>query len=91
MTAVKNQGNCGSCYAFAALADVESTFLFRRVSVDLSEQQIVDCTFVFGNYGCNGGWLEYVYNYVKLVGVANSTLYPDRIESLENGTEGECQ
>lgn len=41
---VKDQGFCGSCYAFAAVADIESSYLFRGKKVDLSEQQIIDCS-----------------------------------------------
>lgn len=45
MTPIKNQGNCGSCYAFAAVAAMESASLIDNNStISLSEQQIVDCS-----------------------------------------------
>ena len=52
VSSVKDQGSCGACYAFAALADIESTYLMRGKALDLSEQQIVDCTMAFYNWGC---------------------------------------
>ena len=56
-TGVKNQGSCGSCYAFAATAVIE-TMLAKytgQPAKDLSEQQFVDCSSDYGNYGCGGG------------------------------------
>lgn len=68
VTPAKDQGRCGSCFAFAAVAAVESKLLiqygkkFSEYAVDLSEQQMVDCVVPSqGNYysdGCGGGYLE---------------------------------
>lgn len=68
---VKDQGFCGSCYAFAALADIESSYLFKGKKLDLSEQQIIDCSSVFGNEGCNGGWMTHVFAYAMLKGITS--------------------
>eukprot|EP00347_Sterkiella_histriomuscorum_P014682 403359950 len=70
VTTVKDQGSCGSCYAFSALANVESLLLQRSQSkyksVDLSEQQIVDCTARgYGNSGCRGGDMMNVFEYLR--------------------------
>ena len=55
VTPVKNQGQCGSCWAFAALAGMESNVLaYTGSTLDLSEQQLVDCETV-GSSGCGGG------------------------------------
>ncbi|MGE5342248.1 MAG: C1 family peptidase [Candidatus Omnitrophota bacterium] len=55
ITAVKNQGNCGSCWAFGTTAAVESAILQAGTNTDLSEQYVLDCN--PWNYGCNGGFL----------------------------------
>jgi hypothetical protein len=45
MNSVKNQGSCGSCWAFAATATVEGRYAIKHGSkVVLSEQQMVDCS-----------------------------------------------
>jgi cathepsin L len=55
VNAVKNQGQCGSCWAFSATSAVESAhFLATGSLLDLAEQQVVDCDHT--SYGCNGGW-----------------------------------
>ncbi|CAF1324910.1 unnamed protein product, partial [Didymodactylos carnosus] len=63
---VKNQGQCGACYAFATVAVLETIFTFQYpAAYDLSVQQIVDCSKAYGNYGCSGGLFESSFNYLK--------------------------
>lgn len=61
---VKNQGGCGSCWAFAANAVLEPKFAMQHgVKANFSEQQSVDC--VSESYGCSGGWMSHVFDYAK--------------------------
>ena len=63
MKPARNQGACGSCWAFATAAMIES--LWKRCNSDfndyLSTQQLVDCD--TSNAGYNGGWFEGAINY----------------------------
>lgn len=69
VTRVKNQKNCGSCYAFSGIGAVESHYAINKNhTILLSEQQIVDCSAEYGNNGCNGGLMESVFNYVRDMG-----------------------
>ena len=67
MTPVKDQGNCGSCWAFATTAEIQGQYKIKyKKNMDVSEQQVVDCnTF---DYGCDGGWYA-SYNYLIPVGL----------------------
>ena len=66
-TPVKDQGYCGSCWAFAASEQIESDAM-RELGVTylLSQQQLVECDKT--SLGCNGGLQERAYNYVKRAG-----------------------
>jgi hypothetical protein len=65
VTKVKNQGSCGSCYAFSAISAIEGWLAVKHDALtDISPQQVVDCSSKYGNQGCNGGFMDYVFNYV---------------------------
>jgi C1A family cysteine protease len=73
---VKNQASCGSCWAFSAIGAVESAYLIRGTTVLLSEQQLVDCSGAYGNYGCNGGWMDSAFQYIIDHGITTESAYP---------------
>jgi len=83
VTAIKNQGQCGSCWAFSATEAIESQLVLAtggKLAVDLSPQQIASCSPATGTYGCqgcNGGFTEGAYEYVKSApGLANAFFIP---------------
>jgi C1A family cysteine protease len=77
VTDVRDQGNCGSCWAFAALAAVESSLLINDEITDLSEQELVDCAGgEYGNAGCDGGWMSNAFAYVLDKGISTEDEYP---------------
>lgn len=61
VTRVKNQGRCGSCWAFSAVGALESKNAIRTGELkEFSEQKLVDCS--GSNHGCNGGLMHEAYN-----------------------------
>jgi len=76
VTAVKDQGQCGSCWAFGATASMEAAHWEKYGStVQMSEQQVVDCDTRDG--GCNGGWYDTAWRYVSEEGgIATQADYP---------------
>merc|ERR1712046_464333 len=83
VTPVKNQGQCGSCWAFSATEAIESQMILQtgsKYDFTLSPQQIASCTPDSGQYGClgcNGGFTEGAYEYVKSApGLANGFYIP---------------
>jgi len=71
---VHNQGNCGSCWAFASASMIENRLYHAGYGfVPVAQQEMVDC--VDECWGCSGGWSFYATDYVAKNGIASNNDY----------------
>merc|ERR1712046_362454 len=89
ITAVKDQGQCGSCWAYSATEGIESGLFMASGKLEkLSEQQIISCDKTDG--GCDGGDLPTAFDYVKKAGgIDLQSDYADT--SAKSGKTGRCK
>jgi cathepsin L len=86
VTGVKNQGQCGSCWAFSATGGLEGlAHIQGHPPMDFSEQQLIDCSGSYGNNGCNGGYFDAAYEYSAVYRNEEEATYP------YTAVQGSCQ
>lgn len=83
----KDQGQCGSCWAFSTTGSVEAlNFIYTRNLISLSEQNLIDCSGSYGNSGCSGGWMDNAFKYIIAnKGIDREANYPYQ------GNQGSCR
>merc|ERR1712054_309928 len=85
VTPVKNQAQCGSCWAFSSTGSMEGAHKIATGNlVSLSEEQLVQCSTV--NSGCNGGLLDYAFEYAKTTPMVTEDAYPYTSGTGRTGT-----
>jgi len=88
VTPVKDQGRCGSCWAFSTTGALEGAWAVRGHGLEsLSEQHLVSCDNNDGNLGCDGGWPYKAVDFVRQNGIDTESSYP---YSSAGGTSGSC-
>jgi cathepsin L len=86
---VKDQGSCGSCWSFSAVAAIESAYKIKYGSLkSFAEQELVSCD--TKDSGCNGGWMDDAFTFVKNNGgITTTDKYP--YTSGSTGSSGTCK
>ena len=90
MTSVKNQGACGSCWAFSAVGAVEAQIKIdsnNLSDIDLSEQQMVSCA---SKGGCGGGGATGALRYIKDNGIVDEECFPYQAIDARGCTGHSC-
>jgi len=86
VTPIRNQSSCGSCWAFAAAAGLESYTLMTQnmpnFNLDLAEQILISCQ---NPNGCSGGWPSQASAYIKSIGLPLETCFPYTAYDAQDG------
>lgn len=90
VTPVKNQGNCGSCWSFSTTGALEGAYQIKYKNLlSFSEQQLVSCDTGGADAGCDGGWMDDAFDFVrKNGGITTEDAYP--YTSGTTGKSGTC-
>jgi len=83
---VRDQGQCGACWAFTVVGAIESAcYIATHNLTQLSVQMVIDCTTTIGNMGCNGGFMDRTFAWAAKNPLCAETAYP------YSGQSGTCK
>merc|ERR1719424_221628 len=87
VTPVKNQAQCGSCWAFSTTGSVEGINAIKTGKLlSFSEEELVECAQSYGNQGCNGGLMDDGFKYIMAKGDVLESKYPYTSGQGKTGT-----
>jgi C1A family cysteine protease len=86
---ILNQAQCGSCWAFSAAGSISMAYNVKTKNnqLQLSPEQLVQCSKAYGNNGCNGGLMNNAFQYAQKYPLATNAQYP---YTSGNGVTGTC-
>lgn len=85
VTEVGTEGKCKASWAFASTGAIEGAYFTKTGKLNsFSEQQLIDCSYFFGNFGCDGGFMDQTFEYANVQPMMTEGDYP------YTGIDGNC-